>query len=911
MHRKKIVLFIAALVCAACLNVLAQDVPVETYTLPNGLTVILHVDHKLPQATIDTWFRVGSKDEAKGRTGFAHLFEHLMFMGTKRVPRGQFDVIMESGGGANNASTSSDRTNYYSWGPSSLLPTLLWLDADRMEGLGKAMTQEKLDLQRKVVLNERRQSYENRPYGKAWLIIPEALFPPGHPYHHPVIGSPKDLEAATLQDVKGFFSTYYVPGNASLVVAGDFDKAAVKKVIAETFGAIPAQPLPPHKTAPPVVLDHEVRRMATDKVKYPRIWLVWPSPRAYADGDAQMTLAAAILADGESGRLYKRLVLDDRIAQNVYVYQDSRDLCSEFVIDVTAAQGADLGEIKHAVMDELAQFKKDGPTQAEMKRVKASAEAHFLRMMESLRRRADMLNEFYHYFGQPNSFKRVLSMYTSADATSVKGWAGKVLGEGRVDMRILPEGAEVKGADLDKRPADFAAGKVHTPVPEKLVLANGIPLYVVSRPGTGLFSGMILVNGGERTVPAGKGGLSQLAASLLTDGAGKLDASAYADAVASLGASVDASATWRDFRVRVSGLTSKLDPTLDLFADAVVRPTLSEKDFDREKDLALSNIQSRVERPDYVAVMAARRIIFGRDDARGRPRAGFEATVRSLSLADVKSAMPDLLNASNAQFLFVGDFDPQALKAALDKRFAAWNVKGDKAPALPAPLTRPAPGRLVLVDRPGAPQTVLYMMRPIEPKPGAGAAVQRESLNTLFGGAFTSRLMQNIREKHGYSYGAGSMIWQEGNQFMLGASSSVQTAVTGAALHEFKKEFDAMATGDVTQKEYEKARKTVRYDLVSTAGTTSSLESTLGSILSNGQPVDWVSQEVEALGSLSLEPANAEAKSGLFDWNKLLVVLVGDRKVVLPQLEKEGFPAPTLVDAEGETVAPAKQDKKG
>ncbi len=909
MHRKRFVLFIAALVCAACLNVFAQDVPVETYTLPNGLTVILHVDHKLPQATIDTWFQVGSKDEARGRTGFAHLFEHLMFMGTKRVPRGQFDVIMESGGGANNASTASDRTNYYSWGPSSLLPTLLWLDADRMEGLGKAMTQEKLDLQRKVVLNERRQSYENRPYGKAWLMIPEALFPPDHPYHHPVIGSAKDLEAATLKDVKDFFSTYYVPGNASLVVAGDFDKAAVKKVIAETFGAVPAQPLPVHRTAPPVVLDHEVRRMATDKVKYPRIWLVWPSPKAYADGDAQMELAASILADGDSGRLYKRLVLDDRIAQNVYVYQDSRELCSEFVIDVTAARGADLGEIKHAVMDELARFKKDGPTESEMKRVKASAEAHYLRMMESLRRRADMLNEYYHYFGRPNSFKRVLATYTTADAASVKKWADKVLGEGRVDMRILPEGAEVKGANLDKRPADFPPAKAHPPVPEKLVLANGIPLYVVSRPGTGLFSGMILVKGGERMVPSDKAGLSGLAASMLTDGAGKRDASAYADAVASLGASVRAAATWHDFKVRVSGLTSKLDPTLDLFADAVVRPRLSQKDFDREKDLLLSEIQSRVERPDYVAVMAARRIIFGPDDARGRPRAGFESTVKSIDLADVKRAVPRLINAANAEFLFVGDFDPKALKAALDERFGGWKVKGEKAPALPAALAKPAPGRLVLVDRPGAPQTVLYMMRPVAPEVGAKSATQRESLNTVFGGSFTSRLMQNIREKHGYSYGAASMIWREGNQFMLGASSSVQTAVTGPALHEFKKEFDAMATGDVTAKEFDKARKTVRYDLVSSAGTTSSLEGTLGSILSNGQPVDWATREVKALDALSLDSANAEAKSGLFGWNKLLVVLVGDKKAVLPQLEKAGFPKPELVDPEGEPVK-AEPEKK-
>ena len=302
-----------------------------------------------------------------------------MFMGTKRVPGNQFDMIMEGGGGANNASTSEDRTNYFSWGPSSQLPTLMWLDADRLEGLGKAMTQEKLDKQRSIVRNERRQYVENRPYGKAGLIIPDALYPEGHPYHHSVIGSHEDLEAATLKDVKDFFATYYVPGNASLVVAGDFDREQVKKLIADTFGVVAAQPLPQHLTAEPVTLEREVRRMATDKVRFPRLYLVWHSPRAYDTGDAELDLVAPILSDGRSGRLFKRLVLDEHLAQDVVVYQSSRELISEFHIEATAAEGSDLERIKRVVLEELERFKKDGPTEAELARVKAAAEADFLR----------------------------------------------------------------------------------------------------------------------------------------------------------------------------------------------------------------------------------------------------------------------------------------------------------------------------------------------------------------------------------------------------------------------------------------------------------------------------------------------------------------------------------------------------
>jgi len=280
---------------------------IETFTLGNGMTVILHPDRRLPQVAVNTWFGVGSKDEAPGRTGFAHLFEHLMFMGTERVPGSGFDVLMESGGGANNASTSEDRTNYWSYGPSQLLPTLLWLEADRYEALAKAMTKEKVDLQRDVVRNERRQSYENRPYGLAELAVPEAMYPAAHPYHHPVIGSHADLEAASLDDVKGFFESWYVPANASLVVAGDFDPAVVRPMIEGWFGALPAKAVPPPPAPVPARLEREVRRVLVDQVELPRLVLAWHAPPAYAPGAAELELLAAVLAEGASSRLDRRL----------------------------------------------------------------------------------------------------------------------------------------------------------------------------------------------------------------------------------------------------------------------------------------------------------------------------------------------------------------------------------------------------------------------------------------------------------------------------------------------------------------------------------------------------------------------------------------------------------------------------
>jgi len=390
---------------------LAQTIEFEKYELPNGMTVILHEDHSLPVVGINTWFRVGSKDEAMGRSGFAHLFEHLMFMGTERVPGNQFDVLMESGGGWNNASTSFDRTNYFSNGPSSLLPTLLWLDADRLEDLARTMTQEKLDLQRDVVRNERRQSIENQPYGKAELAITEIMFPAGHPYHFEVIGTHEDLENAALQDVKDFYALFYVPNNASLVVAGDFDPGRIKPLIADLFGTLPRGIEPPHRSAPPVALDRVVRAVTLDAVQLPKVCFVYHAPPELEEGQAEMDLVAAVLGDGKSSRLYKRLIVQDALASEVSVYVYPAKLQSTFRIDVAALPGVDLDRIEAVVDEELARLPDDGIPAAELEPRKAAIELAKLAALQSVAARADKLNEYEYHWGNPDGFKRDLRGY--------------------------------------------------------------------------------------------------------------------------------------------------------------------------------------------------------------------------------------------------------------------------------------------------------------------------------------------------------------------------------------------------------------------------------------------------------------------------------------------------------------------
>lgn len=418
-----------------------SPVPFEKLKLDNGLTLILHPDRRLPIACVNLWYHVGAKDEPAGRSGFAHLFEHLMFMGTRRAPQGEFDRIMEAGGGQNNATTSEDRTNYFASGPSNLLPTLLWLEADRLEDLGAAMTQEKLDLQRDVVRNERRQSYENEPYGPAELEVNGLLYPAGHPYEIPVIGTHADLEAATVEDVREFFSTFYAPNNLSLVVAGDFDRDETVRSVERLFGTLPARAEPARRSAPPVRLSAPKSKTLTDQnAEFARTSFVWHSPALFADGDAECDVLAKILGDGIASRLQRRLMVDELLAQHVGVWQMSMQLGSQFRIDASAASDeVALERMEAAIDDELAKLVREGPTAEELERVKTHAETEYVAGLQRVMERADRLNAYDAYFGDPDGFARDLDRYRAVTADGVRGRAEALLDpSARLTLHVLP-----------------------------------------------------------------------------------------------------------------------------------------------------------------------------------------------------------------------------------------------------------------------------------------------------------------------------------------------------------------------------------------------------------------------------------------------------------------------------------------
>lgn len=879
-----------------------QDVRFEKYKLDNGMTVILHEDHSLPVASINFWYRVGSKDEPVRRSGFAHLFEHLMFMGTDRVPGNKFDTLMESGGGANNASTSSDRTNYFSSGPAQLLPTLLWLDADRLEDLARTMDQEKLDKQRDVVRNERRQSYENRPYGKAELQIQEMLYPVGHPYHIPVIGTHEDLEAATVGDVKDFFATYYVPNNVSLCVAGDFDPAKIKPLIADLFGNLSRRIDPAHAKAAPVKLDRALRATMLDKVQLPMVAMAYHSPANFAEGDAEMDLAAAVLSAGKTSRLYKRLVYDDKIAAEVSAYQDSSQLGSVFRIDVMARPGMDLDRVEKAVDEEVAKFVDKGASAAELEQRKAAFELSMLSGLQTIEAKADQLNKYEYYWGEPNSFKRDLDRYRNATVDSVRKWSKEVLTpNGRVIMRVLPEAPERASSARDAQPKPMTAEQFKLQSPESFKLNNGIPVMLWTKSELPLVAMAVVFRPGHIVGDTRKAGAVYLAADMLDEGAGDLDALDFSDAMQSLGARFSPSADRESMSVSLTVLKRNFDKAAALATDAILRPKFDENEWERVKRLHLEELKSQDDQPALVASRVATRMLFGGAHAYGWPIVGTPETVNKLVSDDVKLPHITMVRPEFTTVFMAGDISKEEAKTVLDKTLGSWKPRPLNSPSPEQPSVTPLKElKVVLVDRPDAVQTVIQFIMP-GVKYTDQYRVQYRLLNTLFGGSFTSRLNMNLREEHGYTYGARSGFAMRPKLGYVTASSSVRADVTGESLKEFLSEFKRIRGGDISEDEAVKARETLRTDVIqSFAGLNGVLQEAIERAAA-GMPFESLARDMATMQSATTAELNKIVGPALPLENGVLV-LVGDKKKILEQIKDLGLAPPVEVTVRGGKV---------
>ncbi len=883
----------------------AQSISYEKYKLDNGMTVILRPDKSLPVAAVNIWYRVGAKDEPPRRSGFAHLFEHLMFMGTERVPGNDFDIIMETGGGNNNASTNLDRTNYFSHGPAALLPTLLWLDADRLEDLGRTMDADKLKKQCDIVRNEIRQQVENAPYGKSEEYMYRLMYPIGHPYHEAVYGTHEDLAAADVANVKDFFATFYVPSNASLVVAGDFDPAVIKPLVAKLFGSIPPGSEVTRK--PPMVakLDKVVRVTMMDKVQLPMIRMAWHSAPAFADGDAELDLLGAVLSSGKTSRLYKRMVFDDKTAVDVSAFQDDAGLGSMFHIDITCAPGADLDAIEKTVDQELARLGKEGITVAELDERKAGYELSKLSQLQSIEAVADKLNQYEYVWGEPNSFKRDLDRYRNATPAKVQWWAMQTLDPARrAIIRVLPEEPERADSGRDKRPADGTAPAFTPQAPQSFTLSNGIPVMLWSKPELPLIALNVQFQpGGALTDPA-KAGLPYLAAGMIEEGAGNLDALQFASAMQGLGARFNAGAGDESASVSLTVLKRNFDRAAALVSDAIRRPRLTQTDWERVKRLHLEGLKQEDDEPAVVAGRVGLRALFGEANPYGWPASGTVETVEKLNLDDIKKSHAALFKADTATIFIAGDITAQEAKSSLDKVLGDW-ARGT-SPTVSAPELSAKSGsalRVILVDRPDAVQTVIRFFTP-GPKYKNDKRVSYELLNTLLGGGFTSRLNQNLREKNGFTYGAGSGFSMSPFGGYFSARASVKANTTGAALKEFMAEFARLRSGpkgDITDEETVKARETIRTSAIQSFAGLNGILGVAAELSLNGEPFDTIAKDLAILNTVKAADLNAMAKSAL-PIDQGILVLVGDKKLILEQIKGLDLPAPVELDARGKPI---------
>ncbi len=902
---------IAAL-AAAPLSAMAQSLKAEKYTLDNGLVVILHEDHSLPVATINLWYKVGAKNEPKGRSGFAHLYEHLMFMGTKRVPGNDFDVLMENGGGANNASTSLDRTNYYSNGPAALLPTLLWLDADRLEDMGPTMNQEKVDKQRDVVRNERRQTVENAPYGRAYDDSYKMMYPEAHPYHFGVIGTHADLEAASVENVKSFFATFYAPNNCSLVIAGDFDSAKIKPLVQDLFGSIPRGNVGKDRPVPDATLGRVVRASMYDKVQQPKVAMYFHSPGQFKDGDAEMDVSALVLAGGQSSRLYKRLVLQDQLAVEVQAGQDSAQLGSLFRVEVLAKPTSDLSKIEQIVDEELAKFVKEGPTADELSQRVAALETGKLSSLQDVARRADQLNEYEYFFGQPDSLKRDLDRYRTTTPAKVSEWAGKVLTmNSRGIVRVLPEKIQHASSARDKRPTDGTTSTFNPPAPESFKLSNGATvLYWHKGAETGaglpLTAATAMVNLGFAAEQPAHAGLTTLSTKMLSEGTGNMDGPQFAAAMQALGAQFGAGPSREGLAVSVSSLTRNFDKAAELWASAIKSPRFNTADFDRVKQLHLEELAQSDEEPAEVANRVAARLLMGDRNPYGSPLSGSPDTVKPLGLDDVQRHHAALVRPQNLTILIAGDMPAADVKAVLEKHLGSW--KGaEPVPTMArvkdADLAMPERSKMLvaIVDRPGAVQTVVQFAAP-SIRHADERRVPLTLANTILGGSFTSRLNQNLREDHGYTYGARASARMERDLGWFTANARVKADVTGAALKEFMAEFARIKKGDITADEAGKAAKTVRTGVIQSFGT---LRGTLGvaqNLLSSGAKWESIAADVAKASAVTADELNKLAGPNLMI-DKGVLVLVGDKALIMEQIKDLPIEKPIEFDPQGRQLA--------
>jgi zinc protease len=890
----------------------APKIDFEKYTLPNGLQVILHVDRKLPVVHVNQWFNVGSKNERPGRSGFAHLFEHMMFQGSKNASKEYFTYAETAGAnvreGGVNGTTNQDRTNYFATVPSGNLENLLWFESDRLATLLDALTIDKLNNQRDVVKNERRQGLENTPYGRWFKLIAENLYPARHPYANDVIGVHEDLTAASVDDVKDFFATYYTPNNLSLVIAGDFDPAAAKRLVEKYFGSIPAGPALDRPAKGTPRLDGEKIVEVKDRVPQERTYFAWHTPAYFDPGDAELDLVATILSDGLSARLNKALIYDRQLASDVVAFQQSQPLTSSFMMWVTARPGTDLAVIERAVSDEIERLAKTGPTQEELARAKTKWEFNFVTGLERIGGfggKADILNQYNTHIGNPDMFQADFARYRNATTASVQNVVNSYLNtRNRLLVRFRPERSGRTSdvvVDRTKEPPLGGDKPFTAPDVKTSKLENGLEIFVVERHELPKVSVALATRAGSVVDPPGKSGLASLTARVMRRGTTSKGALEIDTALGDLGTGLAWSAGRESARLTIDVLKRNVSPALAILADVVRDPSFPSAEFEREKKLALDTLAQQANNPNAVANRVAYMLAFGLDHPYGTPPMGLPSTVTSLGREELARFHQTNWKPGSATLVFAGDVTVAEATELARSHFGTWS--GDAAPDPTVPAPRPVgPGKVFLVDRQDAAQTVIAHILPAPPRKSDDyyAVVLADAV--YGGGGFGTRLNLNLREDKGYSYGVFSNAAILSAAGTIVASGGVQTDKTTESTAEFVKELkDLAGAKPIGDTELTSARLTKVRGYAQQFESLGRVTDQILALWTVRLPTAELQQEPEKLMSVPVSAVNAAAAKYAQPSGAALL-LVGDLSKIEAGIRKLNLGEIVRLDVEGRPV---------
>ena len=894
------------------LSVTAQaevDIPYQKFVLPNGLTLVVHEDHKAPIVAVDVWYHVGSKDERPGRTGFAHLFEHLMFTNTENHHDEFFRPLIAVGGTKMNGNTWLDRTTYFENVPVNALDTALWLESDRMGHLLGAIDQKKLDEQRGVVQNEKRQG-ENRPYGKVDELIAASTYPAGHPYSWTTIGSMEDLNAASLDDVKGWFRQYYGAANAVLVVAGDVQPEDVKQRVEHFFGDIASGPVLKRSDAWVAKMSGEKRASMQDRVPQARIYKTWNIPGYNTHDLTLLQLASDVLASGKNSRLYKRLVYTDQIATSVSAGVGPFEIGSQFQIIVTVKPGGDPAAVEKALDEEMARFLDKGATQEELERIKTADYASFVRAVERIdgsSGKAAILGESMLYGGSPDFYKTSLGWLRNATVAEVQRASRTWLSDGVFVLNVEPfpeYHAAATGADRSKLPTVGSPAPLKLPPLQRATLSNGLKVVLAERHAVPVVQLSLIVDAGHAADSLAKPGTSNLALAMISNGTktrNALQISARAD---ELGAQIGAGSTLDTSFISLNAISSELPNSLELFGDLLLNPTFPEAELVRLQNQSIASIQQAKSQPRGIASRLFPSLIYGEGHPYANPFSGIgtEATVKSMTVDELRPFYKRGVRPDNATLLIVGDTTLQQIQPLLEKRLAGWKAPPEALPtkqvsAVPLP-TKP---RIFLVNRTGAEQSLVFAVH-LAPPRSDPENVAFETVNTVLGGSYISRINMNLRQDKHWSYGAGSSLIDAKGQRPFVVSALVQTDKTAESIQETLKELRGLAGAhQATEAEIRAAKDSLVLTLPGSNETAREVASSYADILTFGLPDSYLNEYVDKVEALS--PTDLQtAATQLIHPDALTWVIVGDLAAIEAPVRKLSIGEVKVLDTDGKVL---------